>query len=116
MEIIKTWADGRTSERKVTDVTTKTIRYQDLYCKYVFMCVAVENDKGSAYFDAELERRCMIMHTNPTVDQTERVIQYKLKQSALPKSKISTMTDKEVDRLQKHLLSAITRGTILRRE
>ena len=108
MEIIKTWADGRTSERKVTDVTTKTIRYQDLYCKYVFMCVAVENDKGSAYFDAELERRCMIMHTNPTVDQTERVIQYKLKQSALPKSKISTMTNEEVSRLQKHLISAIT--------
>jgi hypothetical protein len=36
--------------------------------KYVFMCVAVENTKGSSYFDAELERRCMIMHTNPTVD------------------------------------------------
>ena len=39
------------------------------------MAVAVENDKGSAMFDAELERRCMIMHTNPTVKQTERVVE-----------------------------------------
>ena len=52
MEVIKTWADGRASYRKVTDVTTKAARVQRLDPKYVLMAVAVENDKGSAMFDA----------------------------------------------------------------
>ena len=109
MEIIKTWADGRTSERKVTDITSKykpTI-YQELYPKYVLMAVAVENDKGSAMFDAELERRCMIMHTNPTVKQTELVIKHKLMNSALPKTTMSSMSDKEVNDLKKHIVKAL---------
>jgi hypothetical protein len=71
------------------------------------MAVAVENDKGSAMFDAELERRCMIMHTNPTVKQTERVIKHKLLASALPASKISKMDTKEMDALRKHIQKAI---------
>ena len=108
MEIIKTWADDRTANRKVTDIVTKSARKQNLWSKYVFMCVAVENDKGSAYFDAELERRCMIMHTNPTVEQTERVIKHKLINSALPTSKVSTFTDEEFEGLAKHIESCIT--------
>ena len=107
MEVIKTWADGRTSFRKVTDVTTKTARVQRLNPKYVLMAVAVENDKGSAMFDAELERRCMIMHTNPTVEQTERVIKHKLLYSASPKATLSTMSDHEVENLREHLISVI---------
>ena len=86
MEVVKTWGDGRPAQRKRTDVTIKDVVSQTLYPKYVFMCVAVENDKGSAYFDAELERRCMIMHTNPTVKQTERVIKHKLLSAAVPKT------------------------------
>ena len=109
MEIIKTWADGRTSERKVTDITSKykPTTYQWLEPKYVLMAVAVENDKGSAMFDAELERRCMIMHTNPTVKQTELVVKHKLMNSALPKTTMSSMSDKEVDKLKKHLVKAL---------
>ena len=109
MEIIKTWADGRTSERKVTDITSKykPTMYQELHPKYVLMAVAVENDKGSAMFDAELERRCMIMHTNPTVKQTEMVIKHKLMHSALPRTTLSSMSDKEVKDLQAHLMKAI---------
>ena len=57
----------------------------ELHPKYVLMAVAVENDKGSAMFDAELERRCMIMHTNPTVKQTERVIKHKLLAFSTPR-------------------------------
>ena len=107
MEIIKTWADGRTSVRKVTDVTTKTARIQRLKPKYTLMAVAVENDKGSAMFDAELERRCMIMHTNPTVKQTERVIKHKLMYSASPKSTMSSMTEYEIEELKEHLVDVI---------
>ena len=107
MEVIKTWADGRASFRKVTDVTTKTARTQRLDPKYVLMAVAVENDKGSAMFDAELERRCMIMHTNPTVKQTELVVKHKLLYSAKPKATMSTMSDEEVARLKEHLLTVI---------
>jgi hypothetical protein len=109
MEIIKTWADGRTAQRKRTDVTSKyrpTI-YQHLDAKYVLMAVAVENDKGSAMLDAELERRCMIMHTNPTVKQTEMVIKHKLMHSALPRTTLSSMSDEEVDVLRSHLIEAI---------
>ena len=73
------------------------------------MCVAVENDKGSAYFDAELERRCMIMHTNPTVKQTERVIKHKLLSAAVPKTSITTMSDREIAGLKKHILDAIVK-------
>ena len=108
MEIIKTWADGRVASRKVTDVTTKSARKQYLFPKDVFMCVAVENEKGSAMFDAELERRCMIMHTNPTVEQTERVIKHKLMHSAVETASISTMTDDEMEGLKKHLIDSIT--------
>ena len=107
MEIIKTWADGRTAQRKKTDVTIKMAVTQWLKPKYVLMAVAVENDKGSAMFDAELERRCMIMHTNPTVKQTERVIKHKLLHSASPKASMSSMSDKEIKDLKKHILSTL---------
>jgi|TARA_R110000824_G_scaffold77285_3_gene195510 hypothetical protein len=109
MEVIKTWGDGRAAQRKRTDITIKETVTQTLNPKYVFMCVAVENDKGSSYFDAELERRCMIMHTNPTVAQTERVVKHKLLDAAVPKSTICTMSDKEIDGLQKHILDAVVR-------
>ena len=108
MEIIKTWADGRTATRQKTDVTINDTITQSLYPQWVFMCVAVENTKGSAYFDAELERRCMIMHTNPTVEQTERVIKHKLLHSASRPKSISTMSDEEVAGLREHLVNAIT--------
>ena len=57
MEVIKTWGDNRAAFRKRTDVTIGETVEQVLNPKYVFMCVAVENNKGSSYFDAELERR-----------------------------------------------------------
>ena len=107
MEIIKTWADGRTAERKKTDVTIGATVGQWLHPKYVLMAVAVENDKGSAMFDTELERRCMIMHTNPTVKQTELVVKHKLMNSALPKATMSSMSDEEIDGLKKHLETAL---------
>ena len=109
MEVIKTWADGRTARRKRTDVTSrsKPTRLHYLRPKYVLMAVAVENDKGSAMFDAELERRCMIMHTNPTVKQTERVVEHKLLHAALPPTKISSMTIDEIEELKEHIVSAI---------
>ncbi len=107
MEIIKTWADGRTAERKKTDVTIGATVGQWLHPKYVLMAVAVENDKGSAMFDTELERRCMIMHTNPTVKQTELVVRHKLLNSALPKATMSSMTDEEIKGLKKHLEVAL---------
>jgi len=107
MEVVKTWADGRPARRKKTDVTIGMAVTQLLWPKYVFMAVAVENDKGSAMFDAELERRCMIMHTNPTVKQTERVIKHKLLASALPASKISEMSNEEMEELRQHLQRAI---------
>ena len=107
MEIIKTWADGRTAQRKKTDITLKMAVTQWLKPKYVLMAVAVENDKGSAMFDAELERRCMIMHTNPTVKQTERVIKHKLLHSASPKASMSSMSDSEIKGLKKHILNTL---------
>ena len=109
MEVIKTWGDGRAAFRKKTDVTMGDVVEQRLNPKYTFMCVAVENNKGSAYFDAELERRCMIGHTNPTSKQTENVIKHKLMDSAMPKSYMSTMTDEEIRNLQMHIVDAIGR-------
>jgi len=107
MEIIKTWADGRVATRKITDITIKLPVVYRLDAKYVLMAVAVENDKGSAYFDAELERRCMIMHTNPTVKQTERVIKHKLLHSAIPSARIASITDEEVEELKAHLIKVV---------
>jgi len=107
LEVIKTWGDGRSALRKRTDVTIGDTIETRLRAKYVFMCVAVENTKGAAYFDAELERRCMIMHTNPTVEQTERVIKYKLMDGAVPKSTLTTMTDEEIKKIKNHMLEAI---------
>ena len=109
MEVIKTWGDSRAAFRKRTDVTIGETIEQVLHAKYVFMCVAIENTKGSSYFDAELERRCMIMHTNPTVKQTERVLKYKLMDAAVPKSEIATMSDEEIVGLREHILDAIIR-------
>jgi len=109
MEVIKTWGDGRAAFRKRTDVTVQDVVEQRLEPKYVFMCVAVENAKGSSYFDAELERRCMIGHTNPTSKQTDDVIRYKLLDSAVPKSFMTTMTDDEIEGLRRHIIDAIGR-------
>jgi len=108
MEVIKTWADGRTAKRKKTDITIGTTVTQFLKPKYTFMCVAVENEKGSAYFDAELERRCMIMHTNPTVKQTERVVKHKLLDDAVPSSHITTMSDEELIGLKEHIIRCVS--------
>ena len=107
IEVVKTWGDGRSAFRKRTDVTIGDTVETQIYAKYVFMCVAVENTKGAAYFDAELERRCMIMHTNPTVEQTERVLKHKLMDSAVPKSKLTTMSDEEIEKLKEHVLKAV---------
>ncbi len=109
MEVIKTWGDGRPALRKKTDVTTQDVSEQKLNPKYVFMCVAVENTKGSTYFDAELERRCMIGHTNPTVKQTDAVVNHKLMDSAVPKSFMTTMTDDEIEALRGHIIDAVGR-------
>ena len=109
MEVIKTWGDNRPAFRKRTDVTIGETVEQTLHPKFVFMCVAVENDKGSAYFDAELERRCMIGHTNPTAKQTESVIKHKLMHVALPKKELLTMSDDEIRGLKQHMLNAIGR-------
>ena len=109
MEVIKTWGDHRPAMRKRTDVTVQDVIEQKLHAKYVFMCVAVENSKGSAYFDAELERRCMIGHTNPTSAQTDAVVEYKLKDAAVPKSHMQTMTDEEIEGLRRHIIDAIGR-------
>ena len=107
IEVVKTWGDGRSAFRKRTDVTIGDTVETQIHPKYVFMCVAVENTKGASYFDAELERRCMIMHTNPTVKQTELVLKHKLMHSALPKTTMSSMDDKEIDALKEHILDAI---------
>ncbi len=107
MEVKKTGAEERPARRKKTDITKGMAVTQILWPKYVLMAVAVENDKGSAMFDAELERRCMIMHTNPTVKQTERVLKHKLEASALPASKISNMDDTEIEALKEHIIDVV---------
>jgi len=109
MEVIKTWGDQRPAMRKRTDVTVQDVVEQKLNPKYTFMCVAVENNKGSSYFDAELERRCMIGHTNPTSKQTEDVIRHKLMDSAVPKSELTTMSNEEIEALKRHIVDAIGR-------
>ena len=109
MEVIKTWGDGRAAFRKKTDVTIQDVVEQRLAPKYVFMCVAVENAKGSSYFDAELERRCMIGYTNPTSKQTDDVVRHKLLDSAVPKEFMTTMTNDEIDGLKQHIVDAIGR-------
>ena len=107
IEILKTWADDRPAIRKRTDVTIQDIREQKLIPKYVFMCKAVENKKGNAFLDAELERRYMVTHTNPTVKQTEDVIKYKLDTTAKPQEDIITMSDEEIQELKNHIANCI---------
>ena len=68
MEVTKTWGDGRAAFRKRTDVTTQDVIEQKLHPKYVFMCVAVENNKGSAYFDAELVTASANFFTKGTLE------------------------------------------------
>jgi hypothetical protein len=119
IEILKTWADDRPAERKRTDVTIQDIRTQILYPKFVFMCKAVENKRGDAFLDAELERRYMITHTNPTVKQTEDVVKYKLNAIARPVQDLQTMSDKDIKRLKDHIKDCIvnrddSKATIIR--
>ena len=49
----------------------------------------------------------MIMHTNPTVKQTERVIKHKLLHSAVPSTSISNISDDEVEELKNHIISVV---------
>jgi hypothetical protein len=104
---LKTWADDRPAIRKRTDVTISDIREQKLIPKFVFMCKAVENKRGDAFLDAELERRYMVTHTNPTVKQTEDVIKYKLNTTARPQEDIITMSDEEIQELKDHISKCI---------
>ena len=48
------------------------------------------------------------MHTNPTVEQTERVIKHKLVHAASKPKSITKMTDEEVAGLKEHIVEAIT--------
>ena len=109
IEILKTWADDRPAERRRTDVTINDIRVQQLYPKFVFMCKAVENKRGEAYLDAELERRYMITHTNPTVKQTKEVLRYKLKQASQPVEDLEDMSEEEIQALREHFRDCIIR-------
>tara|TARA_R110001583_G_scaffold51516_3_gene160932 strand:- start:6804 stop:8180 length:1377 start_codon:yes stop_codon:yes gene_type:complete len=109
IEILKTWADDRPAIRKRTDVTIQDVREQRLIPKFVFMCKAVENKKGDAFLDAELERRYMITHTNPTVSQTKDVIRHKLDNIARPQEDIITMSDEEIQGLRDHIKECIVR-------
>ena len=68
---------------------------------------AVENKKGDAFLDAELERRYMITHTNPTVKQTEQVLKYKLQQISQPAQNLETMSKEEIQELREHFKSCI---------
>ena len=107
IEILKTWADDRPAERRRTDVTINDIRVQQLHPKFVFMCKAVENKRGEAYLDAELERRYMITHTNPTVKQTKDVLRYKLKQASQPVEDLEDMSQEEIQALREHFRDCI---------
>lgn len=107
IEILKTWADDRAAVRKRTDVTIQDVREQVLHPKFVFVCKAVENKRGDAFLDAELERRYMVTHTNPTVKQTEDVIKYKLDTFAKPHEDLVTMEDEEIEALKKHIAECI---------
>ena len=109
IEILKTWADDRPAERRRTDVTIQDIRRQTLHPKFVFMCKAVENTRGNLFLDAELERRYMITHTNPTVKQTEDVLKQKLKAASSPDGDLQTMTDEEIESLKQHMVDCIVR-------
>jgi len=109
IEILKTWADDRAAERRRTDVTIQDIRCQTLHPKFVFMCKAVENTRGNLFLDAELERRYMITHTNPTVKQTEDVLKQKLKAASSPDGDLQTMTDEEIKSLKEHIVDCIVR-------
>ena len=109
IEILKTWADDRPAERRRTDVTINDIRIQQLHPKFVFMCKAVENKRGEAYLDAELERRYMITHTNPTVKQTKDVLRYKLKQASQPIEDLEDMSPEEIQSLREHFRDCIIR-------
>jgi hypothetical protein len=109
IEILKTWADDRPAERKRTDVTIQDIRTQTLYPKFVFMCKAVENTRGNLFLDAELERRYMITHTNPTVKQTEDVLKQKLRSIAKPDGDLQTMSDEDIKGLKDHIVDCIIR-------
>jgi hypothetical protein len=107
IEILKTWADDRPAERRRTDVTIQDIRRQTLHPKFVFICKAVENTRGNLFLDAELERRYMITHTNPTVKQTEDVLKQKLKAASSPDGDLQTMNDEEISELKKHIVNCI---------
>ena len=107
IEILKTWADDRPAERRRTDVTISDIRRQVLFPKFVFMCKAVENKRGDAYLDSELERRYMITHTNPTVKQTKVVLRYKLKQASAPMEDLEDMSEEEIQALREHFRDCI---------
>ena len=107
IEILKTWADDRPAERKRTDVTIQDVRTQTLYPKFVFMCKAVENTRGNLFLDAELERRYMITHTNPTVKQTEDVLKQKLSSIAKPDGDLQTMSDEDIKGLKDHIVNCI---------
>ena len=107
IEILKTWADDRPAERKRTDVTIQDVRTQTLYPKFVFMCKAVENTRGNLFLDAELERRYMITHTNPTVKQTEDVLKQKLSSVAKPDGDLQTMSDDDIKGLKDHIVNCI---------
>jgi hypothetical protein len=107
IEILKTWADDRPAERRRTDVTIQDIRRQTLHPKFVFMCKAVENTRGNLFLDAELERRYMITHTNPTVKQTEDVLKQKLRAASSPDGDLQTMSDEEISGLKKHIVDCI---------
>jgi|TARA_R100000093_G_scaffold8429_1_gene5980 hypothetical protein len=109
IEILKTWADDRPAERRRTDVTIQDIRRQTLHPKFVFMCKAVENTRGNLFLDAELERRYMITHTNPTVKQTEDVLKQKLKAASSPDGDLQTMSDEEIQSLKNHIVDCIVR-------
>lgn len=74
VEAIKSMTEGKFATRRVTDVTTKTVKEQRIRPKTVAYTLAIENDTKP---DPELRRRCITMATDVSKKQTKNVLRLK---------------------------------------
>ena len=104
VEAIKSMTEGKSANRKVTDVANDEVKSQRVEPKTVIYSLAVENDMKP---DTELRRRCIVMSTDISKEQTSKVLTAKARLRWDPAS-AQIMSHEESEEIRKTVNSLLS--------
>lgn len=114
-EALKMWGEGKDFEYTVTDVSERTDEGKFGHRKYVMPCRPLLTTRATENEDFnvgdELLRRWLQVFTDPSMTQTQKVVDRQLRDRAHP-WKVDKLSDDDAARILMHIRIATEKGTI----